>query len=111
MCLARPCTTASVTLTSGCSDVPDLSAYLRAYAHILSTFACDGSAMQLSFLIRRRSAFAGLRRSTVGESSRAGQGLVDLRRVEAAQAPLADEDHGQRRQSQLHELLARAGIA
>src|SRR5438309_1425095 len=30
MCLASPWTTASVTLTSGCSDVPDFSAYLRA---------------------------------------------------------------------------------
>src|SRR5436189_1837074 len=48
MCLARPCTTASVTLTSGCSDVPDFSAYLRAYAHILSTLAFEGSAIGLS---------------------------------------------------------------
>src|SRR5919204_4777195 len=48
MCLARPCTTASVTLTSGCSDVPDFSAYFRAYVHILSTFAWDGSAIHVS---------------------------------------------------------------
>src|SRR5690349_7763859 len=90
MCLASPCTTASVTLTSGCSDVPDFSAYLRAYAHILSTFAWEGSAMR------------GLLRS--------GERFVDLLGIEAAEPLLADEDHRQRRQPELHQLLARAGV-
>src|SRR5437764_5442033 len=109
MCLANPSTTASVTLTSGCSDVPDFSAYLRAYAHILSMFAWDGCAMSFSpwpsERLRRAPALDG-RAALAG-----GQCFVDLRRVEAAQASLADEDHGQRRQSQLHQFLARAGVA
>src|SRR5213594_1880194 len=91
MCLASPWTTASVTLTSGCSAVPDFSAYLRAYAHILSTFACDGSAMVV--LLRSRQRF------------------VDLVGVEPAEPLPADEDHRQRRESQLHQLLARAGVS
>src|SRR5262245_20239262 len=90
MCLASPCTTASVTLTSGCSEVPDFSAYLRAYAHILSMFAWDGSA--IGCLLRSR------------------ERLVDLRRVEAAQASVADEDHRKRREAQLHQFLARARV-
>src|SRR5207237_239348 len=45
---ASPSTTVSVTVTSGCSDVPDFSAYFRAYAHILSMLGCDGLAGSLT---------------------------------------------------------------
>src|SRR5882762_9171811 len=81
---ARPSTTVSVTVTSGWSDVPDFSANLRAYAHILSMFACEG----------------------MGVLSRLpGQRGVDRGRVEAGQSLVADQDHGQRGQAELHELL------
>src|ERR1041384_7147476 len=81
---ARPSTTVSVTVTSGCRDVPDFSANLRAYAHILSMFACDGMG-----------SLSGL----------PGQRGVDRGRVKAGESLVADQDHGQRGQAELHELL------
>src|SRR5205814_9743261 len=90
MCLARPITTVSVTLTSGCSDVPDFSAYLRAYAHILSMFAFEGSAMNAS--------------------SGPGERRVDGLGVEPRELLVADEQHRQRQQAQRHQLLAGLGV-
>src|SRR5215470_17214148 len=90
MCRARPSTTVWVTLTSGWSDVPDFSAYLRAYAHILSTLALDGSLMCLSLPLRQRG--------------------VDRFRIEARQPLVTDQDDRQRQQPQLHELLTRRRV-
>src|ERR1041384_3680353 len=86
---ARPLTTASVTPRSGWSDVPDFSAYFSAYFHILSMFAWDGPASAIE----------------------APQRFVDLRRVEAGELLLADQQHGQRQQSEVHQLLPRLRIA
>src|SRR5512145_218302 len=104
MCRASPSTTVSVTLTSGCSEVPDFSAYLRAYAHILSMLACAGLASSLMrvLLVSRFVSPAGpplLR-----------QRGVDRVGVEAGQALVADEDDRQRHQAELHQLLARSRI-
>src|SRR5437870_1554966 len=87
MCLASPMTTVSVTLTSGCSDVPDFSAYLRAYAHILSMFAFEGSAI-------------------VCVSSGLGERGVDGLGVEPGELLVADEQDRQRQQAERHQLLA-----
>src|SRR5262245_6766008 len=87
MCRARPITTVSVTLTSGCSRVPDFSAYLRAYAHILSMFACEGSAMA--------DLLSGLRERG-----------VDRLGVEPGELLVSDEQHGQRQEAERHQLLA-----
>src|SRR5213592_169901 len=115
MFFASPCTTASVTLTSGCSDVPDLSAYLRAYAHILVTFASDGSAIEAScgqrFADRRAPEPCEGAPTGNNTTSAGGQRLVDLRGIEAGEARLADENDGQRRQAQRHQLLAGARVA
>src|SRR5262245_58388329 len=103
MCRASPSTTVSVTVTSGCRNVPDFSAYLRAYAHILSRLACEGlavSAMAMSFQ-RRRALGAhaadahrgpGRRRrgrAPCARSAQERQGLVDLLRVESGEPLVA----------------------
>src|SRR5882672_7407548 len=93
---ASPITTASVTDWSGWSDVPDFSAYFRAYDHILSMFACDGPA------------WTG---SAIRVSLEGRDGLVDQLGVEAGQPLVADQQHGQRREPELHQLLARRRIA
>src|SRR5262245_35712271 len=95
MWVASPITTASVTERSGCSDVPDFSAYFSAYFHILSTFAWDGVGFTTRHL---RSAGEGVDR------------FVDLVRVEARELPVADEQHRQRCQPDLHQLLSRLRI-
>src|SRR5687768_6359050 len=98
MCLARPITTVSVTVTSGCSSDPDFSAYLRAYAHILSTFAFEGSAIRDSPL-RAPRALSGL-----------GERGVDRLGVEPGELFVSDEQHGQRQQAERHQFLAGLGV-
>src|SRR2546426_2235198 len=86
MCRASPVTTVSVTLRSGWSDVPDFSAYFRAYAHILSTLAAEGSFMP-------------------PPRSRRAQCRIDLGRVEAGQPLVTDEENRQRREPERHQFL------
>src|SRR5262245_59472916 len=87
---ASPVTTVSVTARSGWSEVPDFSAYLRAYAHIFSTFAAEGSFMRPPILrVQRR---------------------IDGGRVEARQPLVADEQHRQRQEAERHQFFARAGV-
>src|SRR5437016_5097631 len=88
MLMASPLTTASVTPRSGCSEVPDFSAYFSAYFHILSMFAWDGAPSAIE----------------------APQCFIDLGGVEARELLLADEEHGQREEAELHELLSRLRI-
>src|SRR6266850_4552205 len=92
MCRASPVTTVSVTARSGWSEVPDFSAYFRAYAHILSTLAAEGSFMPPPRLRRR------------------AQGCVDLGRIEAREPLVADEEHWKGHETERHQLFARAGI-
>src|SRR5262245_17289144 len=99
---ARPMTTVSVTLTSGCRDVPDFSAYFLAYAHILSMLACDGCFIRSPCRIDRRQALTRLRQPR--------QRRLDGLRVETGELLLPDEEHGQREQSQRDQFLPRLGI-
>src|SRR5215475_11039971 len=91
MCRASPVTTVSVTARSGWSELPDFSAYLRAYAHILSMFAAEGSCIPSPGL-------------------RGTQRRVDRLRVEAGEALVADDDDRQRQETERHQLLARLRI-
>src|SRR5215831_11210271 len=91
MCRARPVTTVSVTARSGWSDVPDFSAYLPAYAHILSTLAAEGSCKSSPRLRR-------------------AQRRVDRLGVETGEALVTDDDHRQGQKSECHQLLARLRV-
>src|SRR5262245_61887034 len=91
MCRASPVTTVSVTARSGWSELPDFSAYFRAYAHILSMFAAEGSCMRSPRLRR-------------------AQRRVDRLRVEAGEALVTDDDDRQRQQAERHQLLARLRV-
>src|SRR3990170_1450691 len=91
MCRASPVTTVSVTLRSGWSEVPDFSAYFRAYAHIFSMLAGEGSSMGSPRLRR-------------------AQRRVDLGRVEAGEPLVPDEEHRQRGEAECHQLLAGSGV-
>src|SRR2546426_9269708 len=89
MCRASPVTTVSVTLRSGCSDVPDFSAYLRAYAHILLMLTAEGSSIPPPRLRR-------------------AQGRIDLGRVEAGEPLVADEDRKSTRLNSSHLVISYA---
>src|SRR4030095_2045937 len=94
---ASPITTVSVTLTSGWSDVPDFSAYLRAYAHILSMLPCAGCFMSSPCQIERAGRVALRERR---------QRRLDGVGVEARELLVADEEHGKREQPERDQLLS-----
>src|SRR5215471_7075650 len=88
---ASPVTTVSVTARSGWSEVPDFSAYLRAYAHILSTLAAEGSFMRPPIL-------------------RGVQRRIDGGRIEARQPLVADQQYRERQEAKRHQFFARTGV-
>src|SRR5262249_7288750 len=89
---ARAGTAVSVDARSGWSEVPDFSAYFRAYAHIFSMLTAEGSFMRPPIL------WGGVQRR------------IDGGRIEAREPLVADEQHRQRQDTERHQLLARAGI-